>query len=64
VLSQRWHWRCEVFNEADFLGNTWGPERLRTGGWSLLGVMSDWKCCCWRPLNTKFTTVSPCIFVL
>jgi hypothetical protein len=21
----------------------WGPERLRTGGWSLLAMMSDWQ---------------------
>jgi hypothetical protein len=35
----------------------WGPERLRTGGWLLPGVMSDWQCgvdwilakyCMWR----------------
>jgi hypothetical protein len=24
-------------------GGDWGPERTRTGGWSLLGVMSDWQ---------------------
>jgi hypothetical protein len=25
-------------------GGDWGPERPRTGGWSLLAVMSDWQC--------------------
>jgi hypothetical protein len=25
-------------------GGDWGPERPRIGGWSLLGVMSDWQC--------------------
>jgi hypothetical protein len=25
-------------------GGDWGPEHLRTGGWSLLAVMSDWQC--------------------
>jgi hypothetical protein len=24
-------------------GGDWGPERPRTGGWSLLAVMSDWQ---------------------
>jgi hypothetical protein len=24
-------------------GGDWGPERLRTSGWSLLAVMSDWQ---------------------
>jgi hypothetical protein len=24
-------------------GGDWGPEHLRTGGWSLLAVMSDWQ---------------------
>jgi hypothetical protein len=24
-------------------GGDWGPERPTTGGWSLLGVMSDWQ---------------------
>jgi hypothetical protein len=24
-------------------GGDWRPERLRTGGWSLLAVMSDWQ---------------------
>jgi hypothetical protein len=24
-------------------GGDWGPERPRTGGWSLLGVLSDWQ---------------------
>jgi hypothetical protein len=25
-------------------GGDWGPERPRTGAWSLLAVMSDWQC--------------------
>jgi hypothetical protein len=33
---------------TNFIGNVcghfWGPERPRTGGWSLLGLMSDWQC--------------------
>jgi hypothetical protein len=42
-------------------GGDWGPERPRTGGWSLLAVMSDWQrgvdwllaeyCRCWLRLD-------------
>jgi hypothetical protein len=32
-----------LFIAQSALNSSWGPERLRTGGWSLLVVMSDWQ---------------------
>jgi hypothetical protein len=32
-----------VYCQYTHLGRDWGPERPRTGGWSLLVVMSDWQ---------------------
>jgi hypothetical protein len=32
-----------VYCQCTHQGGDWGPERLRTGGWSLLAVMSDWQ---------------------
>jgi hypothetical protein len=29
--------------QCNHQGGDWGPERPRTGGWSLLAVMSDWQ---------------------
>jgi hypothetical protein len=32
-----------VCYQCNHQGGDWGPERPRTGGWSLLSVMSDWQ---------------------
>jgi hypothetical protein len=33
-----------VCGQCTHQGGDWGPKRPRTGGWSLLAMMSDWQC--------------------
>jgi hypothetical protein len=39
-LMNWWLLCCQCTHQ----GGDWGPEHLRIGGWSLLGLMSDWQC--------------------